>query len=912
VIVNYDIIGNTVHETPIEFFTVGLTSPVNATIGNGLGVGFIADNDAAILSPVTLSAMKEDGVRIITAAELMSGVSNNQSPTLSISALSLAVGSGTLVSNGNGTWTYSPAANDETAAAFIYTASDGGVAWTGAATLDILPVNDAPTVANAIVDAITAEDATFTFVVPVNSFADIDIGDSMTLTATGMPAWLSFNGATRTFSGTPANSDVGTVAISVRATDTSGSFVTDVFNVTVTNTNDAPVANASSASTNEDNAVSGSVTGSDVDVGSILTFAIVAGSAVGGSVTAFNAATGAYVFAPNANFNGAASFQFVANDGTVNSVPALVSVAVAAVADPVGPISVTGPVAVNEFAATGTSLVTANAVDPDAGSTVTYSLSNNAGGRFVINATTGVVSVANGILLDFEQNPSHSITIVATSSDGSTANVVVAISVGDVNPENIVGTAANETVIGGAGNDSFAMMAGNNTITGGGGIDNVSYALATGDVTANLFTGTASNGFGGTDTLASVENVTGGGFNDTLTGNNSDNMLTGNAGDDRLIGGAGNNALIGGAGRDSADYSAASGAVFVNLNSGTAANNGEGGADTLTLIEDVIGSALNDVLIGNSNDNSLSGGAGADYLIGLGGNDVLSGGAGAANTLQGGLGDDLYLLQAAGDSVVEFAAEGTDTVDASIALSPYMLGSNVENLFYAGASDFVGMGNGQANVITGSTGADYLIGMGGNDTLIGGNGAANTLQGGSGDDTYYVSSIGDSIIEFAGEGTDTVHTVVASHILKTDVENLIFDGVGNFSGTGNAGNNAITGGAGSDILNGMGGIDTLTGGLGADQFRFGGSDTGQDNVTDFLTGIDKIALDGGAFAHTASISLAQGAGAQTATSANSSFLYDNVSGILSYDADGNGAGSAVAVANIGIGLVVNSGDFMFY
>ena len=73
----------------------------------------------------------------------------------------------------------------------------------------------------------------------------MDAGDSLTYTASGLPAWLSFDAATRTFTGTPANTDVGTITITVRATDGSAAFVEDQFDITVSNTNDAPtVANA--------------------------------------------------------------------------------------------------------------------------------------------------------------------------------------------------------------------------------------------------------------------------------------------------------------------------------------------------------------------------------------------------------------------------------------------------------------------------------------------------------------------------------------------------------------------------------------------------------------------------------------------------------------------------------------------
>ena len=90
--------------------------------------------------------------------------------------------------------------------------------------------------------------------------------------------------------------------------------------------------------------------------------------------------------------------------------------------------------AVNENAANGTAVgITAAASDADATTnTVTYSLTDNAGGRFAIHANTGVVTVANGLLLDREAAASHNITVRATSADGSTADSTFTVNLNDV------------------------------------------------------------------------------------------------------------------------------------------------------------------------------------------------------------------------------------------------------------------------------------------------------------------------------------------------------------------------------------------------------------------------------------------------------------------------------------------------
>ncbi len=377
------------------------------------------------------------------------------------------------------------------------------------------------------------------------------------------------------------------------------------------------------------------------------------------------------------------------------------------------------------------------------------------------------------------------------------------------------------------------------------------------------------------------------------TGGGGDDHLTGNAGDNVLAGRGGNDVLVGGDGVDTADYSNAAAGMRAQLNAGSAVNDGDGGSDTLSGIENLTGSAFADVLIGAGGANVLNGGLGADVLIGLAGDDILVGGTGASNQMQGGVGDDRYVVSVAGDTLVEFAGEGTDTVETDLAA--YTLKANFENLVLTRAAGATAIGNadanlltggagddvligrggvdtlnggggadtasyaqaaagvdvrlnagaarndgdggtdvlvnienvtgssfadlligsGGANVLTGGAGADTLIGLAGDDVLIGGSGAANQLQGGLGDDVYVVSAH-DTVVEFAGEGIDTIETAFSAYALRAHIENLTYTGASNFSGVGNELANVITGGAGADVLRGAGGDDRLVGGDGDD------------------------------------------------------------------------------------------------
>ncbi|MDF0732290.1 retention module-containing protein [Pseudomonas entomophila] len=181
--------------------------------------------------------------------------------------------------------------------------------------------------------------------------------------------------------------------------------------------------------------------------------------------------------------------------------------------------------------------------------------------------------------------------------------------------------------------------------------------------------GNTLNGSNGDDVLlagAGNDTLNGGNGHDVLVGGAGDDKLYGGDGDDLLIGGPGNDLLDGGAGNDTASYASATAGVTVDLSHLGAQNTLGAGSDTLTGIENLIGSDYNDTLTGNDGDNLLNGGLGDDILKGGAGNDILIGGPGN-DTLTGGSGNDTFVWQKGDtghDTVTDFTF-GNDRLDLS-------------------------------------------------------------------------------------------------------------------------------------------------------------------------------------------------------------------------------------------------------
>jgi Ca2+-binding RTX toxin-like protein len=361
------------------------------------------------------------------------------------------------------------------------------------------------------------------------------------------------------------------------------------------------------------------------------------------------------------------------------------------------------------------------------------------------------------------------------------------------------GAAGDDTLDGGAGADTMAGGAGNDVFLVGDAGDTVVEALNKG--TDEVRTALASYTLG-----ANVENLRGtAAAGQSLTGNGLANTITGAGGDDLLDGGAGADVLAGGLGND---------AYVIDHAGDVASENAGGGTDEVrtalagyTLaanVENLVGtSASGQSLTGNTQNNRLTGGAGDDRLDGGIGGDRLAGGAG----------DDTFVVDHAGDVIVEAAGKGTDKVETGLA--SYALGANVEQLAFTGAGGFTGTGNTLANLLAGGSGNDVLDGLAGDDRLRGGAGN-DLLDGDSGIDTAdYADAVSRVSVRLdrlsaqntGGGGIDTL----------AGIENLTGSAFADLL-VGDALANVLEGGDGDDALNGGAGDDTLLGGAGDDVY----------------------------------------------------------------------------------------------
>ncbi len=245
---------------------------------------------------------------------------------------------------------------------------------------------------------------------------------------------------------------------------------------------------------------------------------------------------------------------------------------------------------------------------------------------------------------------------------------------GEAGNDVLFGDAGNDLVNGGTEDDSLTGGAGNDTLNGGTGADIATWFTSPAAVSADLLAATASDGFGGTDTLIAIENLTGSDFDDLLKGDALDNVLNGGTGNDSLVGREGNDTLDGGEGLDTAGFIGASAGATADLVAGTA-QDGLGGTDSLAGIENLSGSDHDDTLRGDAGVNRIDGEGGADTLDGRENDDTIDGGEGA-DTVYGGAGND-DIQGGAGDDILFGGTGGDDSGFVSVTTDDHVFSDDV-------------------------------------------------------------------------------------------------------------------------------------------------------------------------------------------------------------------------------------------
>ncbi|MBZ9793910.1 cadherin-like domain-containing protein [Rhizobium sp. 3T7] len=532
-------------------------------------------NDAPVAPAVTLAAIAEDsGAHQITTADLLAGATDVDGDTLTVSGLSAS--SGTLIDNGNGTWTFTPADDDDTSVSFSYTVSDGATTVPGSATLDLTPVNDAPVAANDSYS--TDEDMTLHIEAGGVVANDKDVEqDALSSILVAGPSHgtlaLNVNGA---FDYTPDANYNGTDSFTYKVNDGTANSAVATVNITVNPVNDAPVIGsngggaAAAISVAENTTAVTTATATDVDAGSTLSYSIT-GGADAGKFT-INATTGvlSFVSAPNfevptdAGGNNVYDVQVQVSDGTSTDTQ---SIAVTVTDVNEGSVAKGETIIVNggnnsSFQIPDWALLANDSVNSGSLSISTVSSTDFASGQtdHDIDSVTLKDNMSLGGTLTYSLSGGGSVTdtvknfslgtstLTGTSGD----DVIVSRSNGDL----LIAGAGDDVLLGNDGDDTLRVGTGRDIVDGGSGTDILDLSAATSGV---AFTLTQSSAFTTTDLTSSglgvvkyanIQGVLGTNFVDTISGSSDADVIKGGAGNDVIDGGANGDTLIGGNGQD--------------------------------------------------------------------------------------------------------------------------------------------------------------------------------------------------------------------------------------------------------------------------------------------------------------------------------------------------------------------------
>jgi Ca2+-binding RTX toxin-like protein len=805
--------------------TYDVTDGLESLTAQSLSFNITAVNDAPTGSPTaTLSNTAEDSAIVINASNLLVGFSDVDGDTLSI--INLVANNGVLVNNNNGTYNFTPTANFNGIIDLTYDVTDGAVTLTGQAqSFGVTPVNDAPTLQQLLEDQGTGQNQLFTFTIPSNTFADVDAGDTLTLSAAlangnPLPSWLSFNPATQTFSGTPPLVNIGSLNIRVTATDSAGASVSDVFALDVGLNIIGTLRADNLVGSNGFDTISG-LNGNDTIDGGRGADRLDGGN---GNDRLLGGAGRDTLIGGSGNdtLDGGADDDSYEASGTQAEFDTF---------------SDTGAAGSDTLVNIGSTALTLNG----------FSLTN--GIESINGNNQAIIGNNNANVLNFSGVSLNNVLFIGggIGDDSITGNSANNDLRGNNGNDTIDGGAGNDWLDGGSQNDSLLGAAGDDTLIGGSGDDTLdggegsdNYHVVGNQAEFDTFVDT---GTGGTDTLSNLA-----GTALTLNGftiNNGIDVINGN-----------NQAIIGNNNGNAFDFSA------VTFNNVSFVSGGNGN-------DSIVGTALSDNLQGGAGDDTISGGAGADRLDGGAQNDSLLGGVGD-DTLVGGTGNDTL-----------DGGDGSDIYEVAITQAEFDLFTDT--------------------------------GVSGNDTLRNTSTSSLTLSGFSiTNGLEFIDGNNRAILGNNNNNNFNFSAVTLSNVLFVD------GGNGNDFLIGSAVSDNLRGGNGNDTIDGGNGADNLFGGAGNDSFIFNSSSTGVDTINDFAIGGDTLRISSTGFGGAGVVGAAGALAAArftTGTVANTAaqrFVYDNASGSLFFDIDGNGSAAQVQIALLNSRPALNNNSFLVF
>ena len=438
-------------------------------------VNVLSVNDAPIALSSTIAGATEDASYTQALAGLFSDVDGDKLTfTIEDHPSWLSVSNGNLVGT--------PKNENVGTKSFIVVANDGSRGTTRQQfSINVVNTNDAPVVANPAADITAAEDVLLSSRLASNIFLDVD-NDALTLSASFTGAsWLSFDASTRRFIGTPTNADVGTVNITLTATDPSGASVSDNLVLTVTNVNDTPTdLTISSLSIPENSSVGtaiGALSTSDEDTGDSFTYTLVTGTGAENN-SLFNIVGGQLVSNGNIDYEATPSLsvRLKTTDAAGASFEKPFTITVTNVNEAPTALA-SSSLIIAENSGANAEIGTLSSTDPDNGDTFTYTLVAGTG-----DTDNASFDISNGKLvaknsLNFESKSSYSVRVKTQDAGGLTFEDALAITVTNVNEApteiSLDATAIDENV-------AIGTLVGNLSSTDEDAGDTFTYTLASG------------------------------------------------------------------------------------------------------------------------------------------------------------------------------------------------------------------------------------------------------------------------------------------------------------------------------------------------------------------------------------------------------------------------------------------------